>query len=49
MKLGWVPKISLEKLISEMISNDSNEAEKEKILKAKGFKIFSPLEGPSPN
>ena len=46
-KLGWVPQISLEKLIKEMISNDINEAEKEKILKAKGFEIFSPLEGPS--
>ncbi len=48
-KLGWVPKITLEKLIIEMISNDIDEAEKEKILKAKGFEIFSPLEGPSPN
>ena len=48
-KLGWVPKITLEQLITEMISNDVDEAEKEKILKDKGFKIFSPLEGPSPN
>ena len=46
-KLGWVPQISLEKLIKKMISNDINEAEKEKILKDKGFEIFSPLEGPS--
>ena len=46
-KLGWYPKISLEKLIQEMISNDINEAEKEKILKAKGFEIYNPVEGPS--
>ncbi len=46
-KLGWYPKISLEKLIEEMIANDINEAEKEKILKAKGFEIYNPVEGPS--
>ena len=44
-KLGWYPKISLEKLIEEMIANDMNEAEKEKILKAKGFEIYNSVEG----
>ncbi len=32
-KLGWVPKISLEQMIDEMIEKDKGEAEKEKFLK----------------
>ncbi len=43
-KLGWEPKISIEELISEMIEEDSKEAEKEFILKNKGFSIFSSME-----
>ena len=38
-KLGWVPKITLEELISEMVENDINEANKENLLINKGFKV----------
>ena len=38
-KLGWVPKTSLRELISEMIAQDKKEAERESILKKKGFPI----------
>ena len=37
--LGWVPKISLEEMISEMIHNDKEEARKEALLKNSGFSI----------
>ncbi len=43
-KLGWKPKTSLEDLIEEMITFDSNEAQKEAILKNKGFEIYKSLE-----
>tara|TARA_Y100000589_G_scaffold206911_1_gene195060 strand:- start:150 stop:533 length:384 start_codon:yes stop_codon:yes gene_type:complete len=36
-KLGWHPTISLEDMISEMISNDIKEAKKELHLKEKGY------------
>ena len=45
-KLGWEPKITLEELISEMISHDKEEARKDSILKKKGFKISSSIEHP---
>ena len=38
-KLGWVPKITLEELISEMINFDTKEAKKEAILKKEGYDI----------
>ncbi len=41
-KLGWEPKITLEELIDEMIEFDKLEAEKDSILKKKGFQINSP-------
>ena len=44
IKLGWEPKISLQELISEMIEADSREAEKESLLKNKGFSIYSSKE-----
>ena len=44
LELGWAPKISLEELVSEMISHDNNEAKKELILKNKGFPLDNPLE-----
>ncbi len=37
-RLGWVPKISLENMIEEMIKNDKNEAKKEALLIKSGFK-----------
>ena len=43
-KLGWVPKISLEDLISEMIEIDMEEAKKEIILKKEGFEITESIE-----
>ncbi len=42
--LGWVPKITLEKMIEEMILADKEEAKKEAILKESGFKISSSKE-----
>ena len=44
LELGWAPKISLEELVSEMISHDNNEAKKELILKNRGFPLDNPLE-----
>ncbi len=41
IELGWEPKASLEEIVEEMIKNDINQAQKELILKRKGF--------PSPN
>ena len=41
-KLGWSSKISLEELVDEMIKTDVEEAEKEKILRQKGFQVISP-------
>ena len=45
-RLNWEPKITLDELISEMIEFDSNEAKKEKLLKAKGYKIYNSHESP---
>ena len=44
IELGWKPAISLEQMISEMISNDTKEAKKELILKNKGFPPQNSLE-----
>ena len=43
-KLGWTPKTSLEELIIEMINFDKNEANKEYLLKKKGFNVVGPKE-----
>ena len=43
-KLGWSPKISLEDLIEEMIECDMKEAEKNLILKKKGYEISDSIE-----
>ena len=45
-RLNWEPKISLNELISEMIEVDSNEAKKERLLKAKGYEIYNSHESP---
>ncbi len=42
--LGWIPKISLEELIKEMIEFDKKEAEKEALLKKSGYKVNSSRE-----
>ena len=44
LDMGWEPKISLDKLIEEMISNDYTEAKKELILRNKGYAQTSSLE-----
>ena len=45
-KLGWVPKITLEELVSEMVKVDKEEAQKELLLFKSGFKINSFSEHP---
>ena len=39
-KLGWKPEISFKQLVSEMVSEDLKEAEKDHFCKGKGFKIM---------
>ena len=48
-KLGWVPKISLEKMIEEMINEDKNKALEESLLLKKGFKVNPSFESPPNN
>ena len=43
-KLGWEPKITLEEMVTEMIKFDTLEAEKEIILKNKGYEVFNSVE-----
>ena len=43
-ELGWIPNYSLDNLISEMIENDKKEAEKELVLKNKGYQQNESLE-----
>ena len=43
-ELGWKPKKLLEEIIHEMIDHDKYEAEKELVLKKKGFKLSNPIE-----
>ena len=42
--LNWHPKTTLEQIISEMISHDSEEAEKALILRKKGYPLSDPIE-----
>ncbi len=45
-KLNWMPKTSLEELISEMIALDKEDADKEAYLKSQGFKVIGSMENP---
>ena len=45
-KLGWRPSSTLEELIHEMIDFDKNEANREFLLKQKGFNVFGAMETP---
>ena len=45
-KLGWHPTITLEEMISEMITVDHEEAKKELILQNSGMKVASEFESP---
>lgn len=38
-KLGWVPKISLDEMIEEMVAHDLDKAKQHALLKSKGFKV----------
>jgi len=40
-KLGWVPKITFEELVKEMVREDLNQAERFDLVKSAGFKVFS--------
>ena len=44
IELGWKPKITLDQIISEMITYDTNEAKKEIILNREGFFSSNSLE-----
>ncbi len=48
-KLGWVPEITLDEMIEEMISADKNKALEESILIKNGFKLNPPFESPHSN
>ncbi|HEX7387943.1 MAG TPA: GDP-mannose 4,6-dehydratase [Castellaniella sp.] len=43
-KLGWVPEISLDKLIAEMVANDLEQARRHALLRAHGFQVNVPQE-----
>ena len=45
-KLGWIPEMTLEDIIEEMINVDKNKALEESLLLKKGFKISAPQESP---
>jgi GDPmannose 4,6-dehydratase len=38
-KLGWVPRISLQELIAEMVAHDLEQARKHALLKEQGYDI----------
>ena len=38
-KLGWEPKITLEKMVNEMMENDINIARRDSLVKERGFKV----------
>jgi len=43
-KLGWVPEITLDQMIAEMIANDLNQAKKYSLLENHGFNISVGIE-----
>jgi GDPmannose 4,6-dehydratase len=43
-KLGWIPKISFQELVQEMISEDLELARRDALIKKKGFKVFNGYE-----
>jgi GDPmannose 4,6-dehydratase len=42
--LGWEPRISFEDLVTEMVKADLKEAEKDTMMKLKGYRIFGNAE-----
>ncbi|MGE5259033.1 MAG: GDP-mannose 4,6-dehydratase, partial [Hyphomicrobiales bacterium] len=43
-KLGWEPRISFEELVGEMVAADLKEAEKDVLVRQKGYRIYGNLE-----
>ena len=43
-KLGWVPKITFQELVSEMVREDLKEAERDELCKTEGFRTFNHFE-----
>ncbi len=39
-KLGWEPRISFEELVAEMVAADLKEAEKDTLVRQKGYRIY---------
>ena len=48
-KLNWVPETTLEELISEMIENDKEIAQKDAFLIKQGFEVINSYENPPKN
>ncbi len=40
-KLGWTPKISFEELVSEMVCEDLQIAERDELIKCNGYKTLA--------
>jgi len=43
-KLGWVPRISFKQLISEMVTEDMKEAQKDNLCRQEGYKTYDHFE-----
>ena len=43
-KLGWVPRISFEELVREMVRNDLEAAKRDELVERAGFKVCHPSE-----
>jgi GDPmannose 4,6-dehydratase len=43
-QLGWEPKIGFEELITEMVTADLMEAEKDAMVRRRGYRIFGNAE-----
>ena len=43
-KLGWEPRISFEQLISEMVTEDMKEAQKDNLCRQEGYKTYDHFE-----
>lgn len=43
-KLGWIPKVSFEELVKEMVDEDLNLAKKDALCLREGFKVFNNYE-----
>ena len=40
-KLGWVPKITFEELVKEMVLSDLKEAERNQLCQTKGYSTYN--------